>query len=92
MLSLPSLHRNLYRLFMMAEEDGLRIKVAYKKKVYILTIERTKEKFVRTNGVKKGYKHRPTGINLKTSMCEFCKSVVLGNICVNKNCPSEKAV
>lgn len=86
MVSVAVLQAQLFRLFTLAYKDGLQLKVHYKDRVYMITVEPTGESYRRTNYKKS--KGQKVGIQLETHKCKTCKSLIIANICVNGDCPS----
>lgn len=86
MVSIKTLQAHIFKLFNLAYADGLQLKVYYKDRVYLLTLEPTGEAYHRTNYKKS--KGQKVGIQLETHKCKTCKSLIIANICVNGDCPS----
>lgn len=84
MVSAWHLGRNIYQLFKLAEPAGISLKIAYHRKVYLLTIEPTLEPYVKKKYKK--YKHTKGEIKLTTEPCANCGNIVIGGICINKKC------
>lgn len=91
MLSLDHLRMNMFKLFALGYHEGLQIKVHYHKRVYLVTIEPTGEEYLmRPWALRKRLAIQKKPIKLNTDVCATCGSITLGDICINKLCPTNQ--
>lgn len=96
MLTTSHLQTHLADLFTLAYRGGISLKVGYKKRVYILTIQLTGEEYVPSEYLKlrrreRAKKRRKGNVALNVIDCATCGFSEVAGICINKKCPSYHA-
>lgn len=80
--------RSKINLFLaLGKKSGITFKMVYNNRVWLVSLEPTDEKVPRLNP---RYKH-PTkkgAVFMPVEDCSKCPSIVVGGICINKNCPT----
>lgn len=85
MVSVLQLQKQIFKVFSLAKNDGLQLKIHYKSIVYILTIERTNETHdYNYNRKRPGTEKK--GVQLKTGVCPKCGNMMIGTTCMSKQC------
>lgn len=91
MVSVATLSRHLFSLFNLATGSGdVRLDVAYKNKVYRITIEKTKidyqEYLNEALGRRRKYKKRMPAVPLNVKACTNCFALMVNGICLRAGC------
>ena len=92
MLSLSHLRPNLFKLFLLANNrGGISVNVHHNKNVYLLTIQPTGERWDKYEWRQaKKEAVRKKAVALPLMDCETCNGIMVGDICLNKHCPTNK--
>jgi hypothetical protein len=85
MLGLDRTRRYLGDIAKLGSKSGIAFKMHYYEQVFLVTLEPTGEKVVRKRPIRIGRKHK---LAIAIGDCETCRSIVVGNICINKKCPT----
>lgn len=87
MISLTSISNNMFKIVALAYTNGITLKFNHKARVFILTIEPTDEEYdhYSYNRKKRPIAMKPA-IKMTIKGCPECRCVVLGDICINKQC------
>ncbi|CAB4176610.1 hypothetical protein UFOVP1522_39 [uncultured Caudovirales phage] len=89
MLSLRHLQRNLSKMFHLASADAISLNVYHLGRVFVMTIEPTNEHYTQKRRNKSILEAREKAkIAVPLRDCELCAGVKVGDICLNRRCPS----
>lgn len=78
-------------LLTIARDGGISVKVVYKEAVYRVTIQDTGERVEMhrwSKEAKQRAKHK--AINMTIQNCPSCYSIIAGDVCMNRKCPTNK--
>lgn len=91
LLSYNKVLGSLHSLLTIARDGGISVKVVYKGAVYNLTIQDTGERVVMGRWSKEAKQRaRHKAIDMTVRNCPSCYSIIAGDVCMNRNCPTNK--
>lgn len=87
MISLVGLHRNLFRIFDMAQANGLTVHVAYKRREYVLDISPTGKIVPHSlGGTKIREAARKKAVSIRLGDCQRCGKLLVAGRCIDRDC------
>lgn len=86
MLSLTQFRKHLLPLFRIMADTGVVFEIAYKGKVYDLSVKKTDKKPALTRA--KRAPHRLEVQAITPDQCEECGSITFNGVCMNSKCPT----
>ena len=86
-MSLSTFRKNLFQSFYLMRDTRTTFDVYHRRKVYRISVEATGEKVTTPYKTKRPLKVLPAAL-VETTECKDCGSLLVNNVCVNRNCPS----